>query len=140
MSERINETALTVSSPRRFVIPDWVATALRTRIHGARDKGIGIVAEDFDPCGSDAQLGGTLPTVGLRLTKKERRAGDLHSRNRSEIPQFGGTKRALVPFDGRRSISDGQHHGYDRPARWGRSHRCPVNSQVAKPAACSRTL
>jgi hypothetical protein len=49
VAKRIDEASLSVGSPRRFVIPDRVTTTVCAGIDGAGDKGIGILAENFDP-------------------------------------------------------------------------------------------
>jgi hypothetical protein len=72
MPKRIDEPALTMRSPGRLVIPDFIKATVCTRFHGTRDHRIRIVAEQLDPDGRRTYRFGTLPAIPGWLSQEER--------------------------------------------------------------------
>jgi len=50
MSERINETALSVDAPGSFMISDFVDAAIGACMHGAFDEVVRIIREHLNAC------------------------------------------------------------------------------------------
>ncbi len=144
VSERVDEAALPVSSPRHLMVPGAGETALRARLQSASDQRIRIVAEHLHPGRRCTELRWSLPAVLRRLTEEHWRTVDLHSHDRPEVPELRRTKRSLVPREGCRSIGNCEHHRYHRPASRRHDHLQSARSATrvietrCAEAACQR--
>src|SRR5512147_2069106 len=85
--ERIDEPALTVSSPGHLMIPEVIQTTGCPGFQGALYEGIGIVAKHLYPECGRADLLWAAPAILPRLTQEERRPLDFQTDNRSQAPQ-----------------------------------------------------
>jgi hypothetical protein len=108
--KRIHESTLSMCAPRRLVIANDVALLASAFAERVVDYGIWVITEQLDAqgCRTDGLWSG--PTVPFRFAQEERGAADLQPRNRSEIPEYSGTKRALIPFDRRLRVRHREHH------------------------------
>src|SRR6266545_2757645 len=109
MPERIIEAALSVLSPRRFVVAYGIERAVRTCRYGTLHEDVWVVDEDLDPHGCRAYLCRAGPPVVLRFGQEERGARNLQAHNRPQAPQLRGTKGTRVPAGGRGRVRHRQH-------------------------------
>jgi hypothetical protein len=86
MSEGIDESTLPVGSPWSLVIPNLIKTAICTRLHGACNDSIWVIAEQFDPDRSNAYRFGAFPAIPGWLGKEERCTLNLQSHDGSQTP------------------------------------------------------
>ncbi|MGH7711458.1 MAG: hypothetical protein ACREOG_09240, partial [Gemmatimonadaceae bacterium] len=114
VSERIDESALTMHAPGCFMIPDLVQAAVGTFCHRARDQAVGIIAKHLNARRGYAELRWALPSIVRRLPDKKWRASHFQAGNGPEIPQLLGAESALIPSHGRRGIGDSYHDRDDR--------------------------
>jgi hypothetical protein len=70
MSERVDESSLSVDSPRRVMILGVLDAPCCTSVHCAANDGIGVVAEYLHADRRRTELCWSVPSIALRLTRK----------------------------------------------------------------------
>jgi hypothetical protein len=88
MSEWIDESTLPVHPPRHLVVANLVDGAVCSGRYCPTNESVGVVNEDFDPHRSAAKCRRRIPTIVLRLTKKERSSVDRKSNYATKVPQL----------------------------------------------------
>jgi hypothetical protein len=84
--ERIDEPTLTMRSPGRLVIPDFIKATVCTRFHSTSDHRVRIIAEQLDPDCRRTYRFGAFPTISGWLSQEEGRALNLQTDDGSQAP------------------------------------------------------
>ena len=122
MSERIPEAALSMSSPRNFVLDERFYVC-RPALGRAIDQIARVIEEDLDSRRGQPGVGwARLPRLSWNdLVHEERGAAQMEAGDSAEVPEFASAKRRLVPVDSRAGVANDQHHRNQRPV--GLAHR-----------------